>query len=104
MNAVDIEVTGGVWIVRPALSEIIPNHLVICRDDNEMHVIAIIPPIANGQPNWADASLMASSKEQLESLIEIYERVNGSKDTFHLDDINGPISRAIEKIHAEADV
>jgi hypothetical protein len=99
----DIEVTGGPWIVRECASTAIPNHLSICRADNMSVVIAIIPP-QDGKPNWQTAALLAASKELLAAMTKIYNTVNGSKDVFNISDINGPILEAVEKITNEANL
>jgi hypothetical protein len=100
---IDIEVTGGPWIVRECVSHAIPNHLSICRADDLSVVIAIVPP-QDGKPNWQTAALLASSKELLAAMTKVYNTVNGSKNVFNISEINTPIIEVAQKIRNEANL
>jgi len=97
-NILEIEVTGGEWIVTPTQSDI-PGHLTIRRADTH-EPIAVFPPQGT-KPNWSDAALMCASKQLLNAICEIHQLVNESKETFSIERINEAISRAAEKVNAE---
>lgn len=97
-----LKVTGGEWIVAPVERNDYPNFLFV-RQSESNYVIAVLPP-KDGQPNWHDAALLASAHLMLDTLIQIYELVNNSKDAYSIADINALICDPMEKIIIEADV
>jgi hypothetical protein len=94
-----LDITGGEWIVTPTQSDI-PAHLTIRRADTNQP-IAVVPPMNGNQPNWHDAALLCASKDLLNALIEIHEMICFSKKPISIEAIDEIVSRAAEKVNAE---
>lgn len=97
-----LSVTSGDWMTVPCAD---PQHLnfLFIRQSDSNYTIAVVPP-KDSQPNWHDAALLASSHLMLDTLIQIYEKVNNSKGVYSIDEINDLIGHAMEKIIVEADI
>ena len=94
--------TQGPFMVRPTETPM-PNFLSVCQAATNMS-IAIVPPLLNGQANYADAAMFAATPHAIDCLIAIQEKLMTSKETVDLEAINTMISQVFEKIAAEADV
>lgn len=94
-----MKTTSGTWIVSPFVKK--PEYLCVLAFEQKK-VLAILPPLEDGQPNFADAAIMAASKEMLDTLIAIQESLMTSKKVIDLEAINQLISATFEKIAAES--
>lgn len=97
-NILEIDLTGGEWIVTETQAAI-PGHLTIRRADNG-EPIAVVPPNGN-IPNWGDAAIMCAAKDALNAIIELHELICFSKGSFSVERVDEIVSRFAEKVNAE---
>jgi len=96
----NLKTTDGPWIVQPgeASPEGIYLAKVVAVSPNDCIVVVALVP------NLADAALMATSRDMLDTLIDIHNKLNKSKDVIDLTEINSAIELCFEKIAVEAGV
>jgi hypothetical protein len=94
--------TQGPFIVQPTQTPM-PGFLSVCQAETG-RPLAVLHPLENGQPNYADAAMFAATPHAIDCLIAIQELLMTSKEPVDLEAINFMISQVFEKIAAEADV
>jgi hypothetical protein len=90
--------TPGTWMVEEATDAAVEGTF--------LHKVKAVGPDGNALvglvPNLADAALLATSKEMLDTLIWIHEKLNVSKQPISIPEFNARFGEVGEKIAAES--